>query len=207
MSKMERAARTRQTILRAAAVVFEENGFHGSRLTAITKQSGLTMGAIYFHFASKEDLARAVMNEQGDDLELPGGPDGLQRLIDITMYLADQLRVNELLRAGVRLAVEQRAFGMRDETPYMNWAELFREQLVAARAAGDVLPEVDEADLSLLLVSAYSGTQLVSELVNGRADLPERILVMWRYLLPGIATPQARARLRLGGTEIAGAVG
>ncbi|MBT2472878.1 TetR/AcrR family transcriptional regulator [Streptomyces sp. ISL-66] len=206
MSKMERAARTRETIVHAAAVVFEEHGFHGSRLTAITKQSGLTMGAIYFHFASKEELARAVMNEQANDLELPGGVDGLQRLVDITMYLADQLRVNALLRAGVRLAVEQRAFGMRDETPYVSWAEQFREQLVAARAAGDLLPEVDEADLSLLLVSAYSGTQLVSELSSGREDLPERILVMWRYLLPGVATPQARARLRLS-TELTDAVG
>ncbi|MGW6690413.1 ScbR family autoregulator-binding transcription factor [Streptomyces sp. NPDC054961] len=206
MSKLERAARTRATIVHAAAVVFEEHGFHGSRLTAITKQSGLTMGAIYFHFASKEELARAVMNEQADDLELPGGVDGLQHLVDITMYLADQLRVNALLRAGVRLAVEQRAFGIRDETPYMNWAEQFREQLVAARAAGDLLPEVDEAELALLLVSAYSGTQLVSELSSGREDLPERILVMWRYLLPGIATPQARARLRLG-TELTDAVG
>lgn len=201
MSKVERAAKTRQSIVLAAAAVFEEHGFNGARLTMITKQSGLTMGAIYFHFASKEDLARAVMLQQGDDLKLPEGEDGLQKLIDITMYLAGQLRVNALLRAGVRLAVEQGSFGMRDDTPYRRWAEQFSEQLFAARVQGDLLDEVDEADVSQLLVSAYSGTQLVSELTSSRVDLPDRILKMWRYLLPGIATPEARARLRLN-TEL-----
>ncbi|MFJ9343411.1 ScbR family autoregulator-binding transcription factor [Streptomyces sp. NPDC101733] len=202
MSQPERAARTRQIIVRAAAEVFEEHGFNGARLTMITKQSGLTMGAIYFHFASKEDIARAVMLQQGDELRLPDGEDGLQRLIDITMYLAGQLRVNALLRAGVRLAVEQGAFGMREDAAYRRWAEQFHAQLTAARAQGDLLPEVDEADLSQLLVSAYSGTQLLSELSSSRADLPDRILTMWRYLLPGVATAEARVKLRLN-TELA----
>lgn len=197
MYKVERAAMTKRRIVHAAAAVFEEHGFNGARLTMITKQAGLTMGAIYFHFESKEDLARAVMLQQADDLELPEGDDGLQKLIDTTMYLAGQLRVNALLRAGVRLAVEQGSFGMRDDTAYLQWADQFREQLIAARLRGDLLPEVDETDLSQLLVSAYSGTQLLSELSSSRADLPDRILTMWRYLLPGVAAPEARQRLRL----------
>lgn len=177
--------------------MFEQHGYNGARLSMITSRSGLTMGAIYFHFTSKDDLARAVMAAQADDLVLPDGERGLQRLIDITLYLASELQRNVLLRAGVRLAIEQGSFGVRDSTPYLQWVDRFRDELGAAEAVGDLLPEVVVADVAQLLVSSYSGTQLLSEIATDRADLPERIVRMWTYLLPGIATPEARTRLRL----------
>lgn len=102
-----RAIQTKATILRAAAEVFDEFGFSGASISKIMKRADVTQGGMYFHFASKEELAYAVMVGQGDGLVFPSGEDGLQRLVDITLYLADQLRHNPVLRAGVRLAVEQ----------------------------------------------------------------------------------------------------
>ncbi|MFD0570556.1 TetR/AcrR family transcriptional regulator [Kitasatospora gansuensis] len=151
---------------------------------------------MYFHFKSKEALALAVMTSQADDLALPPGPDGLQRVIDITFDLAYQLQHNTLFRAGVRLAVEQGEFGLQDDSAYQQWADVFAAQFRAARATGDLLPEVDEDELGRVLVGAYSGTQLFSQISSGRADLPERITSLWRYLLPGVATAEARAGLR-----------
>jgi AcrR family transcriptional regulator len=195
--KQERAIQTRAAILHAAAAVFDEYGYSGAAINKILARAGVTPGAMYFHFASKMDMARAVMNAQGDDLELPVGNEGIQRLIDTTMYLAVQLQRNSLLRAGVRLAVEQGEFGVRDDTAYQRWAELFAEHLHSARARGELLPEVDIPELANFLVGAYSGTQLLSQISTGRVDLPQRIKVLWRYLLPGIATPEVRARLRV----------
>lgn len=196
MARQERAVRTRATLVYAAAEVFEESGFSGAPISRIIRRAEATMGALYFHFASKEALARAVLTALKDELELPGGQDGLQRLFDITMYLAGQLQSNVLLRAGVRLAAEQTSFGPLDDTnPYLCWTELFREQLAAAE--GDLLPGVDLDDVSLLLVGSCSGAQLLSQFTGAQADLPDRVLKLWRYLLPGIATPQARSALRL----------
>lgn len=193
--RQARALKTRAVIIRAAAEVFDEFGFSGASISKITKCADATQGSVYFHFKSKEDLARAVMHEQGEGVALPEGEDGLQRLVSLTFHLAVELQSNVMLRAGVRLAVEQGEFGVQDDSAYQNWVDRFHEQLVFARARGELLPEVDERELAWVLVSCYTGTQLFSQISTGRADLLRRIESLWRYLLPGIATAQAREAL------------
>ncbi|MFH9423616.1 ScbR family autoregulator-binding transcription factor [Streptomyces sp. NPDC017529] len=191
----ERAVRTREVILRAAAEVFDEFGFSGASISKIMKRAGVTQGGMYFHFPSKEALAQAVMIEQGGGLELPPGEDGLQRLVDITLYLAGELQTNPTLRAGVRLAVEQGEFGVQDDSAYRAWADQFAGQLRAAREKGELLPDVNVDELSWVLVSAYTGTQLFSQISSGRTDLHHRVVSLWRYLLPGVAEPAIRPQV------------
>lgn len=50
-------------IVRSAATEFARRGFAAASINAILEQSNATKGAMYFHFASKEDLARAVLDE------------------------------------------------------------------------------------------------------------------------------------------------
>ncbi|MFE2109139.1 ScbR family autoregulator-binding transcription factor [Kitasatospora sp. NPDC059463] len=195
-AKQERAVRTRETILRAAAQIFDEYGYSGSSVSKIINLAGTTQGAMYFHFKSKEELAKAVMDEQASDLDLPGQPTGLRQLVRITLYLADELRENVLLRAGVTLAVEQGQLGLRDFTPYEMWAEQFRAELEAARVAGELLDDVVIEELAQVLVAAYTGSQIMSHLRTGRADLPERIVQLWWFLLPGVAPAPVVAELR-----------
>ena len=145
--KQERAVRTRQIVLRAAAEVFDEYGYGGASISKIMQRAGVTQGGMYFHFKSKLGLAEAVMASQQDFIELPPGEDGLQRLIDITAHITHELQHNVLFRASVRLAVEQEEFGRNDDTAYQEWAERFRVQLVAARRRGELLDDVDEDDL------------------------------------------------------------
>ncbi|MFH8350123.1 ScbR family autoregulator-binding transcription factor [Streptomyces sp. NPDC018045] len=192
----ERAVKTREAILRAAAELFDEYGYSAASISKIIKRAEVTAGAMYFHFSSKSDLAHAVMIEQGDGLEMPPGEDGLQRLIDITLYLADELQGNPRLRAGVRLAIEQGDWGSQDDSAYRYWAEMFTAQLHAAQKRGDLLPDANAEEVAWLLVSSYSGTQLLSHISAGRADLHHRVITLWRYLLPGIAAPAVKPLLR-----------
>ncbi|MFI0977765.1 ScbR family autoregulator-binding transcription factor [Streptomyces sp. NPDC021093] len=189
--------RTRQIVLHAAAEVFDECGYGAASISKIMQRAGVTQGGMYFHFKSKLGIAEAIMASQQDFIELPLGEDGLQRLIDITTHITHELQHNVLFRASVRLAVEQEDFGRHDATAYQEWADQFRTQLVAARRRGELLDEVDEDEFANLLVAAYTGTQIFSTMVSRRADLPERISTLWRYLLRAIATPQARETLRL----------
>lgn len=61
MAKQERAERTRVAILEAAAKEFDEFGYEGARLERIVERTGATKGAVYFHFRSKLDIARALV--------------------------------------------------------------------------------------------------------------------------------------------------
>lgn len=199
--KQERALRTRELILRAAAEAFDETGYHAASVTMISKKAGVTQGAMYFHFKTKRALAQAVMLAQGSFVELPLQEVGLQRLLDVNFYLARQLQENVLLRAGVRLAVEQGDFGLQDDTAYQEWADQFHAILVEAEEQGELLPDFDKREFAQVLVGAYSGTQLYSKISTGSTDLPERIAALWRYLLPAIARPEVIGQLRVSPPE------
>ncbi|KYK44166.1 TetR family transcriptional regulator [Bradyrhizobium liaoningense] len=51
------AAENRQTVINVASRLFRERGFDGIGLKDLMKGAGLTQGAFYKQFASKEDLA------------------------------------------------------------------------------------------------------------------------------------------------------
>src|SRR3954464_15110583 len=51
------AAENRQTVINVASRLFRERGFDGIGLKDLMKSAGLTQGAFYKQFKSKEDLA------------------------------------------------------------------------------------------------------------------------------------------------------
>ena len=50
-------------ICRAALQVFAERGFAGAKIEEIAKRAGLSKGAVYLYFPTKEDIFRAVVRE------------------------------------------------------------------------------------------------------------------------------------------------
>lgn len=62
-TKQERAARTRGEILEAAIAVFSKHGFLGTSMVQLAKTIQMTPGALYWHFATKEDLLLAALEE------------------------------------------------------------------------------------------------------------------------------------------------
>ncbi|MFE7498309.1 ScbR family autoregulator-binding transcription factor [Streptomyces albidoflavus] len=189
--KQERAQRTREEILRAAAEVFDERGYSGASMREIMNRARVTLGAVYFHFPNKEALALAVMRAQPSSIVPALKSQGLQRLVDITFVWAHKLQSDPTLRAGVRLTSEQTGFGLDDATPYREWARIMEECLADGRAAGEVREDVDIRTLAEFIVSACTGLQAYSLLTSGREDLPERTRAMWQLLLPAIAEGDA----------------
>ncbi|MGW7413465.1 ScbR family autoregulator-binding transcription factor [Streptomyces sp. NPDC054863] len=193
--KQERAVRTRNLILRAAAELFDEEGYEGASVTRIVERAGVTLGAMYFHFASKQELAREVMNAQPYVIEPLLKSSGLQRLVDITLVWAHRLQTDPLLRAGVRLAVEQGRFGMHDSASFEGWKDIMVGHLEAARDEGDLREGISPEEVAQFIVGACTGVQLYSQLVSGREDLMERTCAMWLLLLPGLAVPDAASAI------------
>ena len=55
---------TRQRIVEAAGRRFKQDGIDGAGVAAVMSDAGLTNGAFYAHFTSKEDLVANVLAEQ-----------------------------------------------------------------------------------------------------------------------------------------------
>ncbi len=65
----EEAQETRNAILDAAELVFQEHGVSRTSLAEIAAAAGVTRGAIYWHFANKADLFDAMVDRVFGQLE------------------------------------------------------------------------------------------------------------------------------------------
>jgi AcrR family transcriptional regulator len=62
------AAETRERLLRAAADMFAERGYDGTRVADIAAAAGLSNGALYAHFSSKAELLVGALRAHGRQL-------------------------------------------------------------------------------------------------------------------------------------------
>ncbi|MEK8143998.1 helix-turn-helix domain-containing protein [Streptomyces sp. M10(2022)] len=106
MAIQQRAIRTRRIFLEAAAEVFDEHGYDAATIATILERAGLTRGALYFHFTSKEELARGVLKEAVTVDGLTPQAFKLQEWVDIALLLAYRLPREPLLSASIRLSVD-----------------------------------------------------------------------------------------------------
>jgi AcrR family transcriptional regulator len=67
-TQAERTTKTRAALLAAARDLFAEKGFAGCNREEIAERAGVTRGALYHHFASKTEVAAAVIEELEDEL-------------------------------------------------------------------------------------------------------------------------------------------
>ncbi|WP_406444933.1 ScbR family autoregulator-binding transcription factor [Streptomyces sp. NBC_01613] len=202
MARQARAIQTRKSILLAAAAVFDERGFGTATITEIIARAGVTKGALYFHFSSKEELALGVIAAQLELGPLPAQRTKLQELADQGLLFAHQLHHDPLTRASVGLAMDQ--WGEKAEggnpfhgRPFQSWTDRLTELLVEARERGELLPHVDPAETAELLAGSFTGIQWTSQILCERKDLTRRVIVLFRHLLPSIAMPQILPTLDL----------
>jgi TetR/AcrR family transcriptional regulator, repressor for uid operon len=192
MAQQERAQRTRASVLRAAGESFAEGGFLGTSMADIFARAGVTKGALYFHFTSKEDLAFAVIaagEEIGAEIvreamakDIPP----IQKLIDVTLRWASLIQTDPVVRANVRLIVEQGTYSREMPNSYEPWGEVVESLLVEAQQRGELERKVDARQLAEFVVSAFTGAQVVSYAMSNHKDLVRRIESMWQLLLTGL---------------------
>ncbi|MFD6416165.1 ScbR family autoregulator-binding transcription factor [Streptomyces sp. NPDC060194] len=208
MARQERAVRTRQKIIVAAAGVFDEVGYEAATISQILKASGVTKGALYFHFTSKEELAQAVL--AGQVAALPSVPERkvvLQRLIDEALVLAHLLALGDpMVRGGVRLTVEQGAplDGLDRQEPMRGWIEHCTELLREAEARGETLPDVDIDAAARIFVGGFTGVHVLSKIMTGHVGLVDWEMDLMRSLVAGVAVPAVFERLDFSSARASG---
>ncbi|WP_217246870.1 ScbR family autoregulator-binding transcription factor [Streptomyces sp. AC602_WCS936] len=199
MAKQDRSVRTRRKLLEAAAAIFERRGYEATTVSEIATTAGTTKGAVYFHFNGKEEIAQIILGEQQQDGEpaLTPQPVKLQEIADSAMVLAERLRTSPLVRASIRLSLDPQAEDLDRGGAFRIWSDFNLAILQEARRRGELRPHVDLAATAELFVGTFAGLQQMSQLVAGYADLPERLSVFLRGIMPSIAEPVVLGALDL----------
>lgn len=63
-SKRPAGLRTREAILEASRSLFLRQGYHATGMREIAHESGISLGAVYNHFQSKEEIFAAILAER-----------------------------------------------------------------------------------------------------------------------------------------------
>jgi AcrR family transcriptional regulator len=166
----EHKAARRQQILDAALHCVAREGFHKTTMAHVITESGLSAGAVYGYFSSKQELIRALAEVPISGLRdaidaQTGGPDP----VDPAAALEKVLRRIDALSAALGEALPRVAV--------QAWAEAARDEEVRAVLA-DQLTEVRASWRRLLERAQGAG------LVAAGADLDEMAQTMLG-LMPG----------------------
>ena len=158
----------REEILSAAQACFARAGFHQTSMQAICAEAGMSPGALYRYFPSKEAMVEAICEadrQQDTDcfialLQNPSVVDGL-----VEGALAHMRHVHE--SGNARLFAEIRAESMRNDAireisercrgPV---AEQIGAQLQGAIARGEIDPPVDLGTLMAAIMAIGEGMAL-----------------------------------------------
>jgi AcrR family transcriptional regulator len=167
LTEQHRLARRRQ-ITEAAITCFARDGFHRTSMADIVRESGLSPGAIYHYFDSKDDVIEAIAVDRHDrEAELNRG----------ALAESDPLcALNSLIR-GYAAWMSDPTEKVRRRVGVQVWAEALRNPkvhelvlrgtdaalgavaalLARIQADGHLDPEVDTRSLARVFVALFQG--------------------------------------------------
>ncbi|MGW0752568.1 ScbR family autoregulator-binding transcription factor [Streptomyces sp. NPDC002587] len=214
----ERSERTRRRLVHAGAEMFHRNGYANATLGEIASAAGVTKGALYFHFASKDELAEAVQ-QRGcallDDcvrLLREAGVSPLQALIDTTHWLTRTLYEDPAIPASFRITKEcgpgpRGPVGARPAVVDFHgmWISAVSTLLRSARDAGEVPASGRGWESAEALVAAVAcGIEVMSGTGMSHGELQRKVEALWDLLLPSLVAGDGVREYRTEARAVAG---
>lgn len=176
----EKSEANRAALVETASRLFREKGIDGVGVAEISKSAGLTHGALYAHFPSKEALAAEALAwslEQGNAKLYTGTVDGEP---DLERFLSDYLAVDSLdnYAESCAMAASASEIGRQDVAISAKFTEGYMvlvrafERRVAANN-----PEVDALATALGIVASMVGALSVARATSkARPEVSAQVL-------------------------------
>lgn len=173
---------------------FARDGFHGTSMQKICQEAGMSPGALYRYFPSKESLIAAIVSEERTERlhvfdTVTQAPAILPAMLET---IAEILRDHSLPTA--RLGPEIMAEAIRNE-PLRNAIEpveqetrdMLRDMLHTAMARGEIAPELNLEDVLVMFQIMGDGVVLHHQL-HPEWNMPDRMnrlgILIQRMLAP-----------------------
>ncbi len=213
----EKAAENRAALVRAASKLFREHGIDGVGVAEISKEAGLTHGALYAHFKSKEELALEALSYGFDQTALRMYSATVDGMPDLGAYLDGYLSPESrddyagrcpMSASASEIGRQDRAISTRFSEGYMVMVRAFERQI--AQNAKDApgaqgAQDGDALARAMVVVATMIGSIAISRgTAKGNPQVSEQVLKAARALLddimlapghaPAPAAPAAVAR-------------
>jgi AcrR family transcriptional regulator len=162
-----KSALTRARILDSAARLLSANGYAGLRLTDVAEEAEIQAPAIYYYYASKDELVEEVMWAGIADMrehvaaalsELPDGTPPLDRLlVAAEAHLRHALDISDYTTASIRNAGQvPLAIRKRQILEEERYGEVWRRLINDLAREGQLRPELDLYIAQMLVLGALN---------------------------------------------------
>jgi AcrR family transcriptional regulator len=167
-TRLRDSERTRERLLQAASREIYRSGFQSASVDTILAVAGVTKGALYYHFDSKEALGHAVIDEviatcvRGKWVRpLQNGTDPIDALIGavqgIPVRPADVRGGCQLNNLAQEMSSLDAGFRKRLAIIFDGWREAVASALREGQTHGRVRRDVKPADAAGLLIAMVEG--------------------------------------------------
>lgn len=204
--QQERARRTRAAILGSAAIEFGKSGYAAASLNRILEGSNATKGAMYFHFDSKEDLARAVI-EAAQERYQAATERWLARTdispLEVLHGLVDEIALrfqsDVIIQAEFRLVIEPDFYRDVQGGGGKVWSEAAYHLAVRAKQEGELREDTDPERFTRVLAAILAGQRYMADVFGDQADIRKRFEEGVEVLIESAATDAWRERFAKSG--------
>jgi AcrR family transcriptional regulator len=189
-------------ILEAAIREFARHGFHAARMEDIARESGLSKGAVYLYYKSKDAIIAALLRTlfawelRGTRAIVNGGGTASERLMVITHMFADEL---DRMVVAMPIFLEFYAVAFRQSSVREHLVQMYEQfraplsTLIQQGIANGEFRAVEPDEVALTFTALIEGLTLLWAM-NPRG-------MAWR------AQAEAATRLLLDGLRMAGNAG
>jgi AcrR family transcriptional regulator len=172
----ERGEATRRLIMDAAAGAFAEKGYAGASLNDLIKEAGVTKGAFYFHFPSKEALALAVLRFKQEQwagrvlaatMKHQGSMDQMNAMVEALIKLHETDRASRAI-SRICWELSEDPELIPQLSPQFNvWVEMTASLFARAQQEGQIRADLDPQAMGEAAVATFIGLEIMSK-VEGR---------------------------------------
>lgn len=182
----EKSAENRRALIRAAGKLFKQHGINGVGVADIGREAGLTHGALYAQFESKEALAAEALAdslERGYEQRVKSVGDDFNLGDYLDWYLGKRHRDNletgcPMTASGSEIARQGKKVSRAFADGFDRLAENFE------RTLGDSKSDATDRQRALAIASAAIGAVIVSRAVaKAEPKLSDEILTASRTIL------------------------
>jgi TetR/AcrR family transcriptional repressor of nem operon len=198
----EKAAENRASLVRAASKLFRERGIDGVGVAEISKEAGLTHGALYAHFKSKEELALEALSYGFEQTRAHMFAHTVDGMPDLAAYLDYYLSLEDrdaystrcpMSASASEIGRQDKAISARFAEGYMVMVRAFEREIAANRPGEDALAR------AMVVVATMIGAQSVARgTAKGNPALSEQVLKAARRLTDELMGARALDRTSTG---------
>jgi TetR/AcrR family transcriptional regulator, fatty acid metabolism regulator protein len=187
----------KESIIRAAAILFSSRGFENTRMSEISRMTGAAEGTIFYHFKNKEDLFLAILEQFRQDImtefdrhmremRFENGIEMLEGCISFYLSLADTMEDRFLLfhrHDAYELARVNEACKGHLEAIYNGLTGIFEKAIAKGQEDGS-MARMAPAKAALIIFSMVDGLARLNtyELYNAGSLYQELIAAARRMV-------------------------